>query len=278
MARHEAFDTDLSRAHRRPLPGQTLQFAKKDRQVWYMTEDGIPVSAQPEEHYQRAQMIQANANAATVNFGGFAATPTLTGANALLDNDAPWIRFATTAVLGNASGLYTAFDQFRSGWYPRMRALVKTRASIADVRLLVGFFSASADTLPTNIHGAYFRYATGTGEPDTTAFWRTCTATGTAPTVKVLDGAGGRANAPIAASTAYILGIDFIPPDPLVRGQTPTRVLFSVATDTGDPVFQTETATIPAMTQNLGFGVRVITDTAGAKEFAFSRAGFVCST
>lgn len=266
MTRIQAFQRDRGRAVRRPLEGDVLLAARDDGVLFSKNEWGTENYLQSDGLYTRPQTVLKNAGAATISSDGIVApTMTATATNADIA-DGPFVDHATAATLNAASGVISAgFGYFRPGWYPRMRALIRTPAVMTNVRFLVGFFSGTPDALPGTLHGAWFRYDTGT---DGTLFWRVSTAAGAAPTTTVTT-------SPIAASSIYQLGIDFVPPDPFVRGQVPPRVIFTLATAISEDVIAVHTATIPAANQNLGYGIRVTTLEAVVKNIQWSRLGFI---
>lgn len=260
-------------AYRIPVPGDVDVFAKDDGVVYAKNEWGIENTMQPDGLYTRPQMLVADAGVTPAAGSGRTAMgivlPTASATTFANGDDAnaAWHDHATSTTLNNAVGLISAaFNLFRPGWYPRMRMLVKTPATLTSLRYMHGFFSASPDgaSLPTTLHGAYFRYDTTT---DGTAFWRTCTAAGGSPTVTTTTQA-------IAASTVYLLGIDMVPPDPFSFGQTPPRVVFTIATALTEGVVAAHTATLPAANQALGWGMRVQTLTTAARSLIWSRVGW----
>lgn len=269
MARSQTFQRDQGRAVHTPLAGDIILFPKDDGSMWFRDEWGLDTSVAPDGIYTRTQQLLVDTGTTTRTAVGIPA-PTVLPATPTSsdDSDAPWQTFTTVTTAGvQPAGLISAaFNLFRAGWYPRCRFIIKTPADLTNYRLIVGFFSANPDALPTNIGGAYFRYST---DVDGTAFFRTCTANGAAPDVKTTV-------FPIAASTIYALGVDFVPPDPYVRGQTPKAIKFAIATAQAEETVSYHTAQIPVASTQLGWGVRFVKVTGGvAKSGQFSRAGFV---
>lgn len=269
MARSQTFQRDQGRGVHTPVAGDILLFPKDDGSMWFRDEWGLDTSVAPDGIYTRTQQLLVDAGGTTRTVLGLPA-PTVLPATPTSSDDAdgPWQTYTTVTTAGmQPAGLISAaFNLFRAGWYPRCRFIIKTPSDLTNYRLVAGFFSANPDALPTNISGAYFRYST---DVDGTAFFRTCTAAGAAPTVVTTA-------FPIAASTAYALGIDFCPPDPYVRGQTPPRIKFAIASVLSEETVSVHTATLPAANTALGWGVRFIKTTGGGtKSGQFSRAGFV---
>jgi hypothetical protein len=277
VPRATPYKRSQGRDKRFPIAEEVLLFPKDDGSMWTRDEWGIENPTAPDGLYTRPQLVLANAAAATYTAAGIAApTASATAANADIA-EGPFVSHTSGAVIGNSSGLISAaFNLFRPGWYPRMRTLIRTPADIANYRLLAGFFSANPDAVPTTLHGAWLRYDTGV---DGTAFWRAVTAAGASNAIGVTVTAK-----PITADTTFLLGIDFVPPDPYVRGQNPIAVKFTVATAAAEDVVayhlpdkpdNVNNNSIPLANQQLGYGVRVATLVALAKRIDISRLGFV---
>lgn len=188
------------------------------------------------------------AAAATVDAVGMAA-PTVTGATVSNDTDSTYINFATTAVLGNISGLISAtFNLVRLAYDPTFIAVVRTGADITNLRFFLGLFPSAptnADTPPNN--SICFRYSA----PAADGGWRGICRDAAAQTVSAQIGPT------LAANTRYMLKF---------RKQGST-VYFSV--DNGP---ETAISTnLPVSTTDLGFAVRVITNVAVIKNLKLSR-------
>lgn len=186
-----------------------------------------------------------NPGLATMSTSGVPAAPTITATATNTDDaDGPWINQATTATTGNASGwVPAAYVYTRPGWRPDVRMRIKTVAAgdLSGVRLLFGLFSAVPDAInPGTLHGAWFRYDTGI---DGTAFWRTCTGAGAAPTVATTTVA-------VAAATVYRMRIEFVGP----RGGNPTSIRFYI----NDVLVSTHVATLPLANQTMSPAMRVV--------------------
>jgi hypothetical protein len=205
---------------------------------------------------KRLFVWHANPAANTATSIGAPAVPTLTATASNADDaEGPWVNHATTAVSNNASGVVEAFTYFRPGWVPDAEIKIKTAAALTNMRIIVGLVSASPDTVPTptTLHGAWFRYDTSV---DGTAFWRTCTGAGAAPTVTTTTQS-------IATDTQYKLRIEFVG----VSGSNPTAVRFLI----NDVVVATHTATLPAANQTMGRSLRVTTLAAATKNLKWSK-------
>lgn len=273
------FSRRRGEAVRIPMPGYVHQYARNDGAMWFKDEWGLETPVAPDGIYTRQQAIIPDAGATTRSLIGIP-SPNVTAANlgtvtTTDDVNGPWHTHTTGAVATNGAGLApSAFTTYRAGWYPRMRALIKTPATITAIRINIGFFSAdpvgTATAPPSNLHGAWFRYDTATTGGDSGERWRTVTGAGAAPTI-------ADTGITIAANSVYMLGIDFVPPDPFVRGAQTRGIKFSIASGTNmvENVVGFHTATLPLANQTLGYGLRVITLTAGARAISYSRIGFV---
>lgn len=205
---------------------------------------------------RREMQVMSTPAAATATVAGIVA-PTLTAtASAAVDADAPYINHATSTVSGNASGVISAaFTLFERNWEPEMIAEIKTDpTNIVSNRVWCGFFSAAPDASATPaISLAAFRYDDGV---DGTVFWRTCTDSGTGtPTVTITT-------VPFAAATKYRLRI--------IMSALNGNVLFFI----NDVLVATHTATLPAIATNMGWGLRMTTTSAAARNIKWSRFAF----
>jgi hypothetical protein len=192
----------------------------------------------------------ARAAAATIVPDGIA-SPTLSGSSvASNDTDSAYTLVTSGAVLGNIAGYVSAsFNLMKRQHNPVFHTVIRTGASIANMRFWIGLFSAAptnADTLA--LHMVAFRFSTVAGD----AGWMPMTAGGGTNTL-------GTAMDAVAAATRYLLSID-------VRDAA-SQVLFRV--NGGAP--QVLTTNLPTNTQDLGFAVYAITNEAVAKTIKFSR-------
>lgn len=203
----------------------------------------------------RTMAVFANAANTTATNIGFPAAPTLTTTVTNADDTiAPWLNHATTATSGNTSGVISAaFTYFYRDWSPKFSAFIKTDASaITTIGYWVGMFSAAPDnsTAP-NIHAAAFRYYTSV---DGTAFWRTVTIAGTGASATVTT-----TSVPIAANTAYKLNIDC--------SASASNCRFYI----NGVLVSTHTTTLPASGTKMGYGARVTTLAASARNLKWSK-------
>lgn len=200
----------------------------------------------------------ANPGAATFTTVGAPAGPTVsTTASNTDDAEGPWVNFATATTANTSfSGLIpAAYTYVRSGWVPDCEIFMKTAASIATMKIILGMTSASPDAMPTptTLHGAWFRYDTSV---DGTAFWRTCTGAGAAPTVTTTGQA-------IAANTTYKLRIEFVG----TKGVDPTSIRFLI----NDSVVATHTTTLPLANQTFSPTTRITTTAASAAQIKIGK-------
>lgn len=205
--------------------------------------------ADPLGYTRREAQHLKNAGATTYTSVGLVAPTASTTTNAD-DDTAPLGQYATTTTLGNTVGVVTAFSVLRRAWAPEWVARVKTAASVADVGLWAGLFSASPDNAADPaIHIAGFRYYTST---DGTAFWRCVTKDGTTATVTTTTVA-------VTVDTAYTLRVD---------GRESGNVRFYI----NGILVATHTANLPGSSTPLGWAVRLSTLTTAAKNLKYSRA------
>lgn len=117
----------------------------------------------------------------TWNYYGTPATLAQIGTGAGASGDSaslPSETQSTGNVTGNTAGLITSVTVTQRGWSPTGVFKVLTAASIANIRLIVGFVSADLSGVgtPTTQHVAIVWYDTGVHG---TAFWRCTTCDGT---------------------------------------------------------------------------------------------------
>lgn len=196
----------------------------------------------PERPFQRSVEVTKDPGANTVSTQGTVA-PTLTGNTSVDSSSGAFMDFATTTTLNNTVGAVTPFTLVRRDWDPRVDFRFRNGASAANVRILLGLFSASPDAVPTpgTLHGAWFRYDTSV---DGTAFWRCVTAAGSTPTVVTTT-------QPFAVDVASSFRIEL----------ADLEALFLI----DDRVVARITTTLPTATQLLGWAVRVTTLTTVSK-------------
>lgn len=212
---------------------------------------------------RRTASVVAGLGAGSIVSSGFptAYTVTTAGANADgVDSRAPWVRHTTGAVAGNSNGLVpSSFGLHRIGWMLDTEWLVRTEGDIANYRLVTGHTSATTDsatTIPTTLHGAYFKFETNASVTQ----WQACVAAGAAPTVV-------NTGVVVAVNTVYKLRIEFVG----TPGSNPTAVRFYI----NDVLVATITTTLPAATQTVSGHYRVTTLAALAKTALFSRMNIV---
>lgn len=190
------------------------------------------------------------AAAATLQPSGFA-TPTINGTLAASnDTDSTYLQMTSGAVLGNIAGPVSAtFNLLQTRHNPSFDVIIRTGASIANMRYWIGIFSAApANTDTQTLHMAAFRYSTVV--PD--AGWIPVVAGGATNTAGSSMGA-------VAANTRYLLSIQVID-----GGNT---AVFRV--NNGEPTLLT--TNLPTNSQDLGFAVYAITNEAVAKAYKLSR-------
>jgi hypothetical protein len=172
----------------------------------YLESDGTNfVSVTPVVNkINRTMFIYSNAGAATASNVGFPAAPTLTAtATNADDNTAPFVNQATSATIGNSSGVISAaFNYFRINYSPKFSALIRTDASaITTSGIWLGMFSSNPDnSAAPNIHAAAFRYYSSV---DADPFWRAVTIAGTGASATI-----STTTIPVAIDTAYEMNID----------------------------------------------------------------------
>ena len=205
--------------------------------------------ADPLGYTRREAQHLKNAGATTFSSVGLVA-PTASAITNVDDDTGPLGQFTTTSSSGNTAGVVTAFSVLRRAWAPEWVARVKTGASVADVGLWAGLFSASPDNAADPaVHVAGFRYYTST---DGTAFWRCVTKDGTTTTVTTTTVA-------VTADTAYTLRVD---------ARESGNVRFYI----NSILVATHTTNLPGSSTPLGWAVRVSTLAAAIKNLKYSRA------
>jgi len=211
-----------------------------------------PASADPIEYTKRVMQAGANYGNTSVLYAVMASLApggTITSAD---DSDGCWHNYATTAVSGNQA--YNCANSYqRPDFDPVLIGRVKTAASIADVRLWVGYTSnylaiGGADA-PTTCRIAAFRFSTSAGD----ANWK-CVTANTATPLVTDSGVAVAANAP------YLMRIELDSATSTVRFYI-NSVL--VGTHVG--------GTFPIATMAVYFTFSVTTLTASAKNFKWSR-------
>lgn len=196
-------------------------------------------------HWQRClRSWLSDPSAATITNQGFLAAPTTSGTvSSSPGTNRNMIAFTTAGASGDTGGVISAaFTYTRRAYEPTLIQAVRTQASIADVRIWVGFFGASptgSSTAPANT--AAFRYDTGV---DGTAFWRTVTSDATTPTVTATSVA-------IATGTEYVLRIEM----------SASSVEFFI----DDVLVNTHTTNLPVSTTTVGIGAVITALAAAAK-------------
>lgn len=220
----------------------------------YALAAGQPAEGDHDHGHQSHRYVLKNAGAATVSTVGMAA-PTLTATASNTDAaDGMWLNHASGAVSGNSSGVVSAFTQTRRDWSPRIHFTVKTPSDVSSIRLWVGVFSNTVDASATpSVHMAAFRYDTAA---DGTAFWRTVTNNGGAASHAV-----NATSVVVAIDTVYRFEIRLLA----------SSVEFYI----NGSLVRTESSSLPAATQLLGYGVRVTTLTAAARSIKWGRIAIV---
>ncbi len=222
----------------------------------YLTSDGTNfVSAIPVQNQtNRTMFIYANAGAATASNVGFPAAPTLTAtASTGDDNVAPWVNHVTTTISGNTSGVISAaFNYFRINYNPKLSAFIQTDPTATTTTgIWVGMFSAAPDNnAAPNIHAAAFRYYSST---DTGSTWRAVTIAGTGASATVTN-----TNVAVTTATPYEMYID------CTSGVNCKFYINGV-------LVATNSATLPASGTTLGYGARITTLAASARNLKWSK-------
>lgn len=202
--------------------------------------------------YEAGNWLGVRAAAATVQPIGVAAPTIANSPVNANDADGPFITLPTTGVSGNAGGLISAsFDLLWRDHNPVFVAVVKTPSTNFDLlRYWIGLIAAApSDNDNVGQQFAGFRYSTVTAD----AGWIPVTRSSTTQTT-------GTAIGTIAGNTRYklMLRVD----------SANAKIYFSV----NDSAEQEITTNLPATGTNLGFVVRVFTQTAGIRQINFSRA------
>lgn len=221
-----------------------------------MAQSGMPYADQD----KTSMRVQMNAGAATDVFPGWSAdwVSTVSGARASNDSaDGVFNSFSTGGVLNDVSSFVAAAaDVTRREWTTDVSFRIKTGASLANVRLWFGLFSASPSGSATPaVSYAGFRYDTAA---DGTAFWRFCSDNGSGtPQVTVTD-------RPIAVDSVYTLTIrlDSNGARPFVGGTNLINAGASII----------HTTTLPAASTPLLQGAYITTLAGAAKTMNISRA------
>jgi hypothetical protein len=198
-------------------------------------------------------MWNGNAGLATATATGVPA-PTVSATAASADDaNSQWIQHTTAASNPSHSGLIPSSDVLlRPGWLPDMECLIRTGATITpSTRFIVGITSATTDgaTVPTTLHGAYFRYNAGT------ANWETAACAGAAPGT-------GDSGVAVAANTSYKMRIQFRG----VVGSSLSSIRFFI----NDVQVADHTTSLPAANQTMSPRIRVTTTTAAARVLLWS--------
>jgi hypothetical protein len=199
----------------------------------------------PVESFKRTAQVLKDPGAATVSTLG-TPTPTLTGHTSIDSSSGAFMDFATSTTTNNTVGAVSPFTVCRRDWDPRVDFRLRMGSSDDSIRVLVGLFSASPDAVPTpeTIHGAWFRYDTSV---DGTLFWRCVVAAGAAPLVVTTV-------APVETNTANSFRIEL--------NESVGRAIFFID---DAQVARISGATLPGLTQLLGWGVRVTTLTTASR-------------
>ena len=203
-----------------------------------------PYTRVPQHTFQRTAQCMKDAGANTVSSLGLAA-PTLSGNTSSDSSSGAFLDHTTAAVTNDTVGVISPFTQVRRDWDPKVDFRVRTGSSNANIRILIGLFSASPDAVPTptSVHGAWFRYDTSV---DGSAFWRCVTAAGSTPTVVTTT-------EPFTINLAQSFRIEM--------GESTGEVLFYI----DEREVAAITTTMPGSSQLLGWGMRVTALTATAK-------------
>ena len=204
------------------------------------------------ESARRHSLHQTTVGTTTItSFGHAAPTATATVTNAD-DADASWLNHSTSTTSGNASGLLSsAYTYVRRDWEAEYVALVKTDATlITSIRYWVGMFSGSVDasSMPA-VHLAAFRYDTGT---DGTAYWRACASNASTNTVVTTSVA-------VVANTVYLMRI--------VCSNVTNDIRYYI----NGVLVATISTNLPTSSQLMGYGMRVTTLSAAARNLKWSR-------
>ena len=163
-------------------------------------------------------------------------------------DDGPYTSYTSSATAGGKAGVDGPFNLVERRHNPDLVVVMRTGSNLASARYWIGFIQGATqnvDNLSTT-SGMLFRYSSVAGDPG----WVAVTSNGSSQTVsgKIAD---------VAASTRYILRIRC----------SGSSVFFSV---NGGP--ETEmTATLPALTQQLGIAVTVHTNEAVSKTIDINR-------
>lgn len=202
--------------------------------------------------------VLKNQGAASITTVGLLAAPTLTATTTTADSiDGKWMNHATTAIIGNASGVIAAlFTIVRRDWETEYITTIRTDPTNTSVRYWMGLFSAAPDLIVRGIgtiHIAAFSYDTGI---DGTAFWRTCTSGGGVNTFTTTT-----TTQSIQPNTKYIMRI--------VCSNTSNDIKFYI----NNTLVSTHSATLPTSTQLLGYGNRITTLTASIRNLKWGRIG-----
>lgn len=182
----------------------------------------------------------------TVAYDGHPAVGINGTASAVLEAEAPYTLYTSTASIGGTAGVAgNTLNQFQVRHNPSLTVWLKTGNSVADIRWYLGFRSGgiygAADNLAsTGENAVVFRFSTVAGD----AGFRPVTCNGTTQTVGSVIGT-------VTANTVYKLQVAIF-----------NGVAYFAVND-GVPVVVS--ATIPASTQNLGWMAHLQSQAASAK-------------
>lgn len=177
------------------------------------------------------------------------AAPTTTGTIASAnDDDGNWSRATTGATAGNAAGAASDYTVTRFTHDPRFEIVLKTDATVTQMRLWAGLFHANppnGDTLAGA--GIGFRWSTVASDPS----WMAIIHNGTSQVVEMDTGVA------VNPDTVYTLSVRDYEDGPYfcINGQK----------------IGTTPITWPTPSTDLGLAVRVITQTAAARSVRISR-------
>jgi hypothetical protein len=184
----------------------------------------------------------------------YIAAPTLSGTlTASNDLDSAYVNAATGAVVGNTSGLITATTNLvRRSHNPKFTAIIRTGAAadITTARFFIGLTSGTpANTDTQTLNMIAFRFSTLAGDA---GFVPLCADGTTTSTGAALGGV-------VAATTRYLLQIEVND----ANGTATFRV------NNGAPLVMS--TNLPLASAELGACVMLITNSAAARNFKFSR-------
>jgi hypothetical protein len=183
--------------------------------------------------------------------GSVASAPTADGTLNMID-------YPTTASSGNASGINGPYTVTRFDFRPRLTAVVRTGASIANTNIYVGMCEADVSGATTVTDFAAHSCVVAAYIPsDPRLNWTLITSNGVAKT----DGASAVA---VAANTTYVIDLDF--------SRSGGAIMRINNAATGGSGYVLNTTTLPSGATDIGINISATTTTTAAKDFYVGKA------